>query len=69
LVERFDRQVDQAIAQLKETDVTTLADYRGIGRANLPSTVMGLLVHGAEHIMRHVGQLLVTAAVLKNVGV
>jgi len=69
LVERFDRQVDQAIAQLKQTDKATLTDYRGIGRAGLPSTVIGLLVHGAEHTMRHLGQLLVTAAVLKNGGV
>ena len=68
LVERFDRQVDLAMEQLRATDPETLADYRGIGRAGLPSTVIGLLVHGAEHTMRHVGQLMVTAAVLKNGG-
>lgn len=69
LVERFDKQVDLAIAQLKETNTATLPDYRGIGRAGLPSTVIGLLVHGAEHTMRHVGQLMVTAAVVKHGGV
>jgi uncharacterized damage-inducible protein DinB len=31
----------------------------------LPSTVLGLLVHAAEHTMRHVGQLLVTVRVQK----
>lgn len=66
LLERFSRQVDQALAQLKVTDAATLPAYRGIGRAGLPSTVIGLLVHAAEHTMRHVGQLMVTAAVVKN---
>lgn len=68
LVERFGRQVDVALKQIKETDPAILTDYRGIGRAGLPSTVIGLLVHGAEHTMRHIGQLMVTAAVLKNGG-
>lgn len=66
LVNRFDNQVHVALAQLRNTDANTLPDYRGIGRAGLPSTVIGLLVHGAEHTMRHVGQLMVTAAVVKN---
>lgn len=66
LVNRFEKQVDKALKQLQGTDEKILTEYRGIGRARLPSTVIGLLVHGAEHTMRHVGQLLVTAAVLKN---
>jgi len=66
LTRRFDKQVDLALEQIKGTDPAILTDYRGIGRAGLPSTVIGLLVHGAEHTMRHVGQLMVTAAVLKN---
>jgi len=66
LVNRFNLQVDLALEQLKNTVAHTLPDYRGIGRAGLPSTVIGLLVHGAEHTMRHVGQLMVTAAVVKS---
>ena len=69
LVNRFNHQVDLALLQLKETDETTLSDFRGIGRAGLPSTVIGLLVHAAEHTMRHVGQLMVTVAVVKNGGI
>lgn len=69
LTNRFNQQVDLALEQLKQTDISTLTDFRGIGRSGLPSTVIGLLVHGAEHTMRHVGQLLVTVAVLKNGGV
>ncbi|MCZ4223657.1 DinB family protein [Pedobacter rhodius] len=69
LVNRFNTQVDIAIAQIKITDESSLGDFRGIGRAGLPSTVIGLLVHAAEHTMRHVGQLMVTVAVVKNGGI
>ena len=60
LVRQFDEQVDRSIAQLRLTDEQTLTDGRTVGRAQLPSTVIGLLVHAAEHTTRHVGQLLVT---------
>jgi hypothetical protein len=59
--------VDAAVAELKTIDVTTLGDFRGVGRARLPSTVIGCLVHGAEHAMRHVGQLSVTLRVVKAI--
>ncbi|MEW5917637.1 MAG: DinB family protein [Gemmatimonadota bacterium] len=58
-------RVDSAIAELRTIDVTTLGDFRGVGRAQLPSTVIGCLVHGAEHAMRHVGQLSVTARIVR----
>jgi len=64
LLNRFNMQVDKSIVQLKNTDVNTLTEFRGIGRKMLPSTVIGLLFHGAEHTMRHLGQLLVTIKVL-----
>jgi uncharacterized damage-inducible protein DinB len=64
LLEYFNRQVDIAIKQLSGTDEASLTEVRGVGRANVPSTVIGLLVHSAEHTMRHVGQLLVTVKVL-----
>ena len=64
LLEHFNKQVDIAIKQLNETDKEILTEVRGVGRANVPSTVIGLLVHSAEHTMRHVGQLLVTVKVL-----
>src|SRR5687767_6579966 len=59
-------QVNAAVAELREVDVATLGDFRPVGRARLPSTVIGCLVHGAEHAMRHVGQLSVTARVVRN---
>jgi uncharacterized damage-inducible protein DinB len=64
LVENFGHQVDMAIKRLSETDESALTEIRGVGRAQIPSTVIGLLVHSAEHTMRHTGQLLVTVKVL-----
>jgi len=66
LLEVFNRQVDEAINQLSETDESILTDHRGVGRNHLPSTVIGLYTHAAEHTMRHVGQLLVTSRLLRG---
>jgi uncharacterized damage-inducible protein DinB len=54
------------LMQLRQTDEKTLLEARGVGRAQLPSTVLGLLVHAAEHTTRHLGQLLVTARVVRE---
>jgi len=66
LLANFHSQVNKAIEQLKTTDERTLTDFRGVGRAQVPSTVIGLLAHSAEHVMRHTGQLLVTSRLLRN---
>jgi hypothetical protein len=66
LVDKFRRQVGIAIEQLRRTPEAILTEYRGVGRAGLPSTVIGLFVHGAEHTMRHVGQLMVTVRVIQS---
>jgi uncharacterized damage-inducible protein DinB len=63
LVAAFEAQVAEALTQLRSTPAQTLTDVRGVGRAQLPSTVLGLLFHAAEHTQRHVGQLLVTARI------
>jgi uncharacterized damage-inducible protein DinB len=63
LVTAFDDAVDAALMQLRETNEATLLDAREVGRAKLPSTVIGLLFHAAEHAQRHVGQLVTTAKV------
>jgi uncharacterized damage-inducible protein DinB len=65
LVGKFNEQVDIALKQLSQTDEKTLTEICGVGRKQVPSTVIGLLVHSAEHTMRHVGQLLVTVSFLK----
>jgi hypothetical protein len=64
LLNNFNAQVDISIKQLSETNDNMLTEVRGVGRAQIPSTVIGLLVHAAEHTMRHTGQLLVTVKFL-----
>jgi uncharacterized damage-inducible protein DinB len=64
LVQQFHEAVEQMLAYLRTVPESTLPEYRPVGRAALPSTVMGLLVHAAEHTTRHVGQLLVTARIV-----
>lgn len=65
ILETLSTTVDAAMDQLRRADAATLGDFRGVGRARLPSTVIGCLVHGAEHAMRHVGQLSVTARIAR----
>jgi len=66
LVAAFNTQVDKALAQLSRADSATLTDFRPVGRGKLPSTLIGLYTHSAEHTMRHLGQLLVTVRVVKG---
>ena len=66
LLSHFDKQLDKAIAALTITDPAQLTSHRAVGRKQLPSTMLGLLFHAAEHTMRHVGQLLVTLRVVKE---
>lgn len=66
LVNTFRNQVERSIPLLTEIGDEGLTDHRGVGRAGLPSTVIGLLTHAAEHTMRHLGQLLVTVKILRN---
>ncbi|MBC7615771.1 MAG: DinB family protein [Pedobacter sp.] len=65
LVAQFDLQVDIALLQLAKTAINELTDIRWVGRDKIPSTLIGLYTHAAEHTMRHIGQLLVTVKVLK----
>jgi uncharacterized damage-inducible protein DinB len=64
LLNKFHRQVDLALRQLETTSEEELTQVRGVGRTRIPSTVLGLLFHAAEHTQRHNGQLLVTVKVL-----
>jgi uncharacterized damage-inducible protein DinB len=61
--------VDRAIDQLRRTPEAELGERRAIGRAALPTTVVGLLVHAAEHAQRHAGQVVTTAKIVRALGV
>ena len=64
LVSAFKNKVQQTLNFLNNIDQNRLTEFRGVGRRQLPSTMLGLLFHAAEHTMRHVGQMLVTVRVL-----
>jgi len=66
LVADANATIDRSLEQLRATDTARLLDERRVGRAGLPSTVLGLLVHAAEHSTRHMGQALTTARILRG---
>jgi len=57
--------IDHAFASAESVartlDPARLTEPRGVGRKQLPTTVIGLLVHIAEHAQRHVGQAISAA--------
>jgi hypothetical protein len=58
--------VQNALRQIADTPVASLAEPRLVGRAQLPSTVLGLIFHAAEHAQRHVGQIVTTAKIIRG---
>ena len=64
LIALVDGAVERALAQLRGTSAATLTDARAVGRQRLPSTVIGLLFHAAEHTTRHAGQIITTAKIV-----
>ena len=65
LIANFQQKVVQALAYFKTLDESTIKSARTVGRKELPSTVIGLLFHAAEHSQRHLGQLIATASFVK----
>jgi hypothetical protein len=54
--------------RLRQIDPATLYEPRGVGRKALPTTVIGLIVHLAEHTQRHLGQAITTVKMLRYAG-
>jgi uncharacterized damage-inducible protein DinB len=66
LVGGVSKAVEAALEQMRETPRVSLTEARAVGRAELPSTVIGLLFHLAEHAQRHAGQALTTAKIVRG---
>ena len=64
LIELVTTSVERALRQLRCTSESALTAERRIGRSLLPSTVLGVLFHAAEHTTRHAGQLITTVKVV-----
>ncbi len=67
LLAAWQHTVERALAQLAATPESTLGDARAVGRAQLPSTVFGLLFHAAEHASRHTGQIVTTSRLVRAI--
>ncbi len=52
--------IDQTLTVYRDTERAALFEKRTVGRAQLPSDVIGLLYHVAAHTMRHTGQVIAT---------
>jgi len=52
--------------RIRTINPATIHEARYIGRKRLPTTVLGLLVHIAEHTQRHLGQAITTAKLLQQ---
>lgn len=66
LIEDLRRTMDDALDQLRATPTVALEQVRTVGRAALPTTVLGLLFHTGEHAQRHAGQIVTTAKIVRN---
>jgi uncharacterized damage-inducible protein DinB len=64
LVATMHATVERALAQIRATSPDALLEFRGVGRQQLPSNVLGLLFHAAEHTQRHTGQAITTARIV-----
>lgn len=58
----IDRALDEVRSWSERSD--ELLSPRSVGRQRLPSTVLGLLFHAAEHAQRHAGQMATTVRIL-----
>jgi hypothetical protein len=61
LLAELDRSLRRAEQVIRSIDPVTLAEPRSVGRKQLPTTVIGLLTHIAEHTQRHLGQAISSA--------
>jgi uncharacterized damage-inducible protein DinB len=66
LIDFAQAKIDEAVAVIRATPDESLFDDRAVGRARLPTYVLGLLFHIAEHTQRHTGQLIATAKIART---
>ena len=65
LVQRWHDTIEISFGQLRSMKEEALLDVREVGKDRLPSNVLGLLFHAAEHASRHTGQVVTTAKLIK----
>jgi uncharacterized damage-inducible protein DinB len=68
LLAAVDHSFQAAERIIRALPTATLAEPREVGRQRLPTTVIGLLTHIAEHTQRHVGQAISAAKLVRVSG-
>jgi len=68
LLADVDRVLLRAAEAIRAIDPATFAEPRWVGRKRLPTTVIGLVVHIAEHTQRHLGQAIGAAQLARVCG-
>jgi hypothetical protein len=68
LLADIDRVLRRAEEVIRAIGPATFAEPRWVGRKRLPTTVIGLLVHIAEHTQRHLGQAIAAAQLARACG-
>ncbi len=66
LVRAASAAIAGALRYIRTLSPDSLLEPRGVGRKGLPSTVLGLVFHVAEHTARHTGQVVATKKILQG---
>lgn len=66
LLAQLDASLQYSEERLRTIDPGTFSDPRTVGRQALPTTVIGLIVHLAEHTQRHLGQAITMSKILRE---
>jgi uncharacterized damage-inducible protein DinB len=66
VTEEFRDGVARAMERVRMVAPESFAEERRVGRRQLPTTVVGLVIHCAEHTQRHVGQMVTTVKVVRG---
>ncbi len=66
LLEMVEKALKWSEQKLQTLDPQSSFEPRSVGRRRLPTSVIGLLVHLAEHTQRHLGQAVTTANLVRS---
>lgn len=56
--------MDAAVARLEGITTEQLSTPRELGRAKVPTSMRGLILHAGEHASRHAGQIVTTSKIV-----
>jgi uncharacterized damage-inducible protein DinB len=68
LLQLIEQSLTRSEEGLRQIDAASLYAARIVGRRALPTSVIGLIVHLAEHTQRHLGQAILMAKILRQPG-